>query len=139
MKLQLFKNLQWEANWIENAREKFMPVFIKCYTSRKPIAIQTQSNEIEVIASTRTGLPPSLKTPQNRRCYEDLVFSSTDDSLEDNLIESQVEIYLREPHVDRNMNIVQWWKLHEHRLPNLALMARDYLSVPAIRYPFHSI
>ena len=29
------------------------------------------------------------------------------------------------------MNIIQWWKLHEHRLPNLALMARDYLSVPA--------
>ena len=139
MKLQLFKNLQWEANWIENAREKFMRVFTKRYASREPIAIQTRSNEIQVIASTRTGLLLSLETPQNRRRYEDLVFGSTDDSLDDNLIESQVEIYLREPRVDRNMDIVQRWKLHEHRLPNLALMARDYLSVPATRYPFHSI
>jgi len=139
MKLQLFKNLQWEANWIENAHEKFMRVFTKRYASRELIAIQKQSNQIEVITSTQTGQLPSLESPQNRRRYEDLVFGSTDDSLEDNLIESQVEIYLREPRVDRNMDIVQWWKLHEHRLPNLALMARDYHSVPATRYPFHSI
>jgi len=64
MKLQLFKNLQWEANWIANLREKFMRVFTKHYASRERIAIQTRSNEIEVIASTRTGLLLSLETPQ---------------------------------------------------------------------------
>jgi len=116
-----------------------MQVFTKHYASKEPIAIQIRSNEIEVIASTRTGLLLSLETPQNRRRYEDLVFGSTDDSLDDNLKESQVEIDLRESRVDRNMDIVQGWKLHEHRLPNLALMARDYLSVPATRYPFHSM
>jgi len=52
-------------------------------------------------------------------------------------IESQVEIYLREPGVDRNMDIIQWWKLHKHRLPNLALMARNYRSVPATRYYYN--
>jgi len=116
-----------------------MRVVTKRYASRKLIAIQTQSNEIEVITSTRTGQLPSLESPQNSRRYEDLVFGSTDDNLEDNLIESQVEIYLCEPRVDRNMDIVQSWKLHEHRHPNLALMACDYLSLPATRYPFHSI
>jgi len=41
MKVQLFKNLQWEANWIENGCEKFMRAFTKRYASRAPIAIQT--------------------------------------------------------------------------------------------------
>ena len=139
MQLQLFKNWQWEANWIENVREEFMRVFTKHYASRERIAIQTRFNEIEVIASTRTGLLLSLETPQKRCCYEALVFVSTDDSLDHNLIESQEEIYLREPRVDRNMHIVQWWKLHKHQLPYLALMARDSLSVHATRYTFHSI
>ena len=62
-----------------------------------------------------------------------MVFSSAADELDKDLLESQVDIYLREPRVDRNMDIIQWWKLHEHRLPNLALMARDYLAVPATR------
>jgi len=42
-----------------------------------------------------------------------------------------VEIYLGEPRVERNIDIIQWWKFHEQQLPNLGLRARDYLSVPA--------
>ena len=74
------------------------------------------------------------ETPQNQRRFEELVFGTGDDELEEDHTESQINIYLREAPVGRNMDIIQWWKLHEHRLPNLALMAPDYLSVPATRY-----
>jgi len=89
--------------------------------------------------ATRRSPVPSSETPHNRCCYKKLVFGLEEDSSEDNLIESHVEIYLREPRVHRNMDIIQWCKLHEHRLPNFALMARDYLSVLATRYQFQSV
>ena len=81
----------------------------------------------------RTNVRTS-ETPQNQRRFEELVFGTGDDELEKDHTESQIDIYLREARVGRNMDIIQWWKLHEHRLPNLALIARDYLSVRATRY-----
>jgi hypothetical protein len=31
----------------------------------------------------------------------------------------------------RAIDPIQWWKLHTHRFPNLARMARDYMSIMA--------
>jgi len=116
-----------------------MRIFNNRYASIPPLGVRTQLHETEVMVATRRSLVPSTETPHNRRRYDELVFALEEDSSEDNLIGSQVEICLREPRVHRNMDIIQWWKLHEHPLPNLALMARDYLSVPATRYQFLSV
>ena len=134
MKLQLFRNLEWEATWIDNARDKFIRIFNKRY-ARVPIATLSSGAGEQSIrpASQRIRSIATHETPANRRRYEDLVFGVSTEEPDDDLLESQVNIYLREARVDRNMDIIQWWKLHEHRLPNLALMARDYLSVPATR------
>jgi len=82
MKLQLFKNLQSEATWTENALERFMRIFNKRYVFLEPMAMPTESNEIEVIASTQRRLLPSLESPRNRRRYEDQVFCLSDNSQE---------------------------------------------------------
>ena len=135
MKLQLFRNLEWEAIWIENAREKFTRVFNKRYAKPITPVLSTRSDVVELLAPPRVRRNVrTSETPQNRRRFEELVFGTGDDELEEDHTESQIDIYLREARVGRNMDIIQWWKLHEHRLPNLALMARDYLSVPATRY-----
>jgi len=138
MKLQLFGNLEWKAIWIDNAREKFTRVIQKRYAKLITPALSTISDEFELLAPPRvTSNVRTSETPQNTRQFDELVFGTGDDELEENQTESQIDIYIREARVGRNMDIIQWWKLHEHRLPNLALMARDYLSVPATRYSTH--
>ena len=134
MKLQLFRNLEWEAIWIGHARDKFIRIFNNLY-ARVPIATLSSRAGKQSMkpASQRAPSIATQDTPLNRRHYEDLVFGVSTKEPDDNLLESQVNIYLPEARVDRNMNIIQWWKLHEHQLPNHVLMARDYLSVPATR------
>ena len=97
--------------------------------------LSTRSDVVELLVPPRVrrNVRPS-ETLQNRRWFEELVFGTRDDELEEDQTESQIDIYLREARVGWNMDIIQWWKLHEHRLPNLALIARDYLSVLATRY-----
>jgi len=72
------------------------------------MAMPTQSNQIEVIASTWRSLLPGLESPQGGRRYEDLVFGLGDDSQEEDLIESHVDIYLYKLRSDRNIDIIQW-------------------------------
>ena len=45
---------------------------------------------------------------------------------------NQLESYLEEPRLDSNvdLNILEFWKVHELRYPIVAAMARDILSIP---------
>ncbi|XP_024886716.1 zinc finger BED domain-containing protein 1-like, partial [Temnothorax curvispinosus] len=39
----------------------------------------------------------------------------------------QIQLYLCEPQIDINMDPLQWWKSHEKKFPQLALLAKKYL------------
>ncbi|XP_056171262.1 zinc finger BED domain-containing protein RICESLEEPER 2-like [Syzygium oleosum] len=47
---------------------------------------------------------------------------------------SQLDLYLEENRLDRkkypDLNVLDYWKAHSHRYPELSLMARDILSIP---------
>ncbi|KAL4566104.1 hypothetical protein LXL04_030214 [Taraxacum kok-saghyz] len=45
---------------------------------------------------------------------------------------SQLEMYLDEPRSDigEDLDVLSFWKAHQYRYPELALMARDILSIP---------
>ncbi|KAK1402022.1 hypothetical protein POM88_001627 [Heracleum sosnowskyi] len=45
---------------------------------------------------------------------------------------TQLELYLEEPKVDRkaNLDVLDFWKANQFRYPELAVMARDVLSIP---------
>lgn len=45
---------------------------------------------------------------------------------------SSLEVYLAEPRLTRdpNFDVIGWWKDNEVRFPDLAIMARDILSIP---------
>ena len=66
--------------------------------------------------------------------FDDLVFGPPQSPILESRTGSLMDFYLAEDCADRQADPVQLWKLHAHRFPSLALMARDYLSVPATRY-----
>lgn len=37
------------------------------------------------------------------------------------------------------IDILEWWKMHEHQFPYLALMARDYLAASATSVPSEQV
>lgn len=45
---------------------------------------------------------------------------------------TELELYLDEPRLDRNVNldILTYWKAHQYRYPLLAKLVRDVLTVP---------
>ena len=48
-----------------------------------------------------------------------------------NDVQSQLDIYLDEGcYVGNDLDVLEYWKLHKHRFPELAIMARDILSIP---------
>jgi len=113
MKLQLFRNLEWEPDWIQNAREKYIRIFNTRYARLPRLPPQPTSlpGEPLVVPPGPIADRPNAQageTHRNRTRYEELVFGSREDVLDEDLLESQVDIYLREPRVDRNMDITQW-------------------------------
>ena len=48
-----------------------------------------------------------------------------------NDVQSQLDIYLDEGiYVGNDLDVLEYWKLHKHRFPQLAIMACDILSIP---------
>ena len=48
-----------------------------------------------------------------------------------NDVQSQLDIYLDEgSYVGNDLDVLEYWKLHKHRFPELAIMACDILSIP---------
>ena len=48
---------------------------------------------------------------------------------------SEIHLYLEEDVETQITNPLQYWKVHEHRFPALAQMARDFLAIPASSVP----
>jgi hypothetical protein len=62
--------------------------------------------------------------------------SDVEEEQEENVICSEVDVYLQLPALPctRNgmdTNPLEWWRCHEHQLPHLAKMARQFLAMPA--------
>ena len=46
-------------------------------------------------------------------------------------VKKQIHDYRSETSLDRDADPLLWWKTHEARFPLLALLAHDYLAMPA--------
>ena len=146
MRLKVFENLQWEPEWIDDVKEKFHRVYNDYYASKEPSHLGARS-EIDMVEAynmasavrlqvgpERPGTSSSSSARHAEVGFDDLVFGPPETPIPQSQIGSLVDFYLEEDCADRRADPVQWWKLHAHRFPPLALMARDYLSVPATRY-----
>ena len=147
MRLKVFENLQWEPEWVDDVKEKFNRVYRDYYASKEQSldVLEGHSDGVEVSegpgTTSRIRLPLGAERPgtgssssRHDTGFDDLVFGPQQSPLLQSQQGSLVDVYLAEECADRRADPVQWWKLHAHRFPPLALMARDYLSVPATRY-----
>ena len=46
-------------------------------------------------------------------------------------VQEEVRMYMIEPPIGRNANVLDWWKVNHHRLPKLSRIARALLAIPA--------
>ena len=72
--------------------------------------------------------------PQAKKTrYDEFMLDSSDDSLprEKNVIEDEIQTYLRDPKSDIKAEPLLFWKVNYARFPRLSLLATKYLSIPA--------
>ena len=149
MRLKVFENLQWEPERVSDVKEKFNRVYNEYYASKEQDSDTGGVVEISESHSALTASGVRLQVGAQRPGtsssssahevgFDDLVFGLPDTPSQESQQGSLVDFYLAEECADCRADPVQWWKLHAHRFPSLALMARDYLSVPATRYVIQS-
>ena len=125
----VFENLGWDQEWIEIARQKFMKVYNQYYAKYEDPGLKN------TMVRVGTGFPHGRIHQSDRFSdFNSLVFgplTEPEHPASANAIAAQ---YLDGERVERDAVPVDWWRLHAHRFPSLAVIARDYLSVPATRY-----
>nr|XP_061819122.1 E3 SUMO-protein ligase ZBED1-like [Nerophis lumbriciformis] len=57
------------------------------------------------------------------------------DSNDAEMVRNELVSYFGESPISKDENPLKWWKEHQARFPNLAMLARSYLSVPATSTP----
>lgn len=124
-KLVAFRSgLSWKDSWIANAKRHFERVYHTQYISPEPLSSQSDQeqfsiHEEDLFMDSIFGPASEVTVPANT-----------------GIPTTETTSYLSEPvESDRKVDPIQWWKLHEHRFPNLARMARDHMAVPASSAP----
>lgn len=84
-------------------------------------------------SSARTTDSRSIKKISNSDAEDDLdfeIYGKRRKLLDKD--QDELTHYLSEEEIDDKIDVLRWWKLQENgSYPNLAQMARDYLSIPA--------
>ena len=149
MWLKVFENLRWEPEWVSNVKEKFNRVYNEYYASKERDldtgGVVEISESHSALTASGVWLQVGAQRPGTSSSslahevgFDDLVFGPPDTPSQESQQGLPVDFYLAEECADRRADPVQWWKLHAHQFPSLALMAHDYLSVPATRYAIQS-
>lgn len=91
-------------------------------------------------SASSTSASPPLKLDENKKndCNEEFdidllsLFKKSPDNQNDEAAwRYELDKYLTEPRAEGFEDILEWWKKHEGIFPNLAIMAKDFLSTPA--------
>ena len=145
MRLQVFTNFKWEEDSILDIEQRFRRIYNNYYATKASGVLTGAEEEVEMVEDPHRSLGQMLVVgterpntassaqPEAGFDFQDLVFGPPESTSRESEA-SHVDIYLRGECANRNENPVIWWKLNAYRFPLLALMARDYLSVPATRY-----
>jgi hypothetical protein len=111
MKLEYFRNQDWQAEWIEEAESQVRDQYIAKY------------EKVADKGDKSNAMP--TKNPTH-----DVRFASFDNlSVTSAPCTSKIQEYLN--HLVENIkNPLRWWIDNQHVYPNLHHMALDYLSIP---------
>jgi len=112
LKLEYFRQKEWEDEWIENAENLVREAYSARYEgSNNPIA------------ST-----PDM-TAESVNDDDFAVFADISVTRRVGSRSSEINKYLRKP-VENVKEPLKWWVANRHVYPNLYRMALDYLSIP---------
>lgn len=122
-KVKTFSLTTWGQNLMEESVKMFENIFKEQYC---PACSAPQSPILRTISSSQED---------NDRSFDlfALYESASEISQATNCGEWRVEFerYVKEKRANRNEDILQWWQRNSATFPNLAKMARDFLSIPA--------
>ena len=100
----------------------------------------------ELMVFVRSEAPSRSPTPEEQQvlgddddifneCIRDTYGSNPTQSNKraalNNEVESELEVYLKDPVVPRGTDLLDFWKMHRKRFPHLSLLARKILCIPA--------
>jgi hypothetical protein len=110
MKLDYFRQAEWEADWIEQAESLVRDVYVSRYENK---AVPEQGDTTDAAADAGPDFNDfgNLSVQSAARRHE-------------------VDDYLRAP-VEAVTEPLRWWTNNRFVYPNLHRMALDYLSIPA--------
>jgi len=120
-KIHGFTQMQWEPHWITTAKRQFEAVFKAQY------AISVDPT-LENAGTNSLALPTS---PVSFDEDDDIAFTFGVPVARIAEVVTENKQYLCEATEPHDGNVLHWWRLHAHRYPQLAKMAKDYLSIPA--------
>lgn len=123
----LSKKLGYTANNIQFIKQRFKKLF-DIYSSRY--------NEYNTNTTINSNIINSEEDSQET--YQSQLLAQFTDDLSDNeglFYDTEFELYLAEARVNKDTNIIDYWKLKKTEFPVLAFIARDFLSIMATSAP----
>lgn len=128
-KLQYFKDVGWEENWVNTAKDIVRTEFDRKYTSLKveeapktlKVCFAFVAFVLDLIHSFLKGLGSSSKN-----IFDNLPALSAPKKA---TLRDDLDRYLSTDPEDVT-DALQWWYEHKHTYPHLHRMALDYLSIP---------
>lgn len=124
-KLEGLANLGWQPSYIKKAKAHFTRVYMLAYrildNNSIPGEIHDTDGDSDPMATLFGG---------------DSQESNSSDCQVATEPESEIDRWLREPRQSWKMDGATWWKLYGYQYPKgLAIMARNYLGIPASSVP----
>ena len=95
---------------------------------------QRASVEAEVVGmATRVGVKITSSPPKRHKksALDELLGDTEGEDEGESGIEDECKRYFTERLLPRNSDPLEWWKLNEFRFPNLAVVAKSVLAIPA--------
>lgn len=127
MKLEYFRQNEWEEEWIEQAENMVREEYIASYEKLEVAPVDDKTNEAKTAVCH--GAPHLLLPTLTRSQGHDAFTAFGDLSVATATRVSEIDDYLRLP-VEKVSDPLKWWSDNRHVYPHLSGMARDYLSAP---------
>lgn len=123
IKLATFTHIGWEDEWVQKAQRKLERIDLCHYAPTTPTCTTVSTD-----FGTKLG-------PFNEITFGGPPHSDSTTPTTPSHHKSQTENYFEESVAERTVTAIEWWKLNAYWFPDLARMARNYMSVPASSVP----
>ncbi|XP_038155660.1 E3 SUMO-protein ligase ZBED1-like [Cyprinodon tularosa] len=91
---------------------------------------QTENEPEEEPHEKRTRTDDNNNNTSLQKMYEEILHENATNELNHSQADQQIQAYLSEPTIPRSESPLDYWRSNKIRFPQLALLARKYLSSP---------